>query len=163
MVPAPAGRKRPARRAFYAQSLLRALYPARSLEAGRTYASRRALVSRRLSAPARPLRSRPVPGAGSTLPCPPIQSAYIRYCTLLKLMCCPLPPRLASRTYNLHTSQRAPGGSGSGGLGPGAALGPGSWRKGASAITGANRALLGYRDTTCRDVITGMVLQGYRR
>jgi hypothetical protein len=29
-------------------------------------------------------------------------------------------------------------------LGPGAALGPGSWRKGASAITGANRALLGY-------------------
>jgi hypothetical protein len=59
MVSAPVGRKRPTRRAFYAQSLLRVLYPARGLEAGPTYASRRALVSRRLSAPARPLRPRP--------------------------------------------------------------------------------------------------------
>jgi hypothetical protein len=48
-------------------------------------------------------------------------------------------------------------------VGPSAALGPGSWRKGAPAITGANRALLGYRDADCRNVITGMLLQGYRR
>jgi hypothetical protein len=108
MVPAPVGRKRPARRAFYAQSLLRALYPARGLEAGPTYASRRALVSRRLSAPARPLRPRcdqaPVPGAGSTLPRPPIQSAYIRYCTSLKPS--RLPPSTPPRLPHLQPAHR---------------------------------------------------------
>jgi hypothetical protein len=58
------------------------------------YASRRALVSRRLSGPARPLRPRPRPRAGSTLPCQTIQPDNICYCTLLKLACCPLPPCL---------------------------------------------------------------------
>jgi hypothetical protein len=150
MVPAPS-----TPRAFYASCIRR-----KSRRRVNYWAPGPALASRRLSDPAKPLRPRPVPGVGSTLPCPPIQPDNIRYCTLLKLVDYPLPRSLAYHTYNLHTAQRAPGGSGSGGLGPGAALGPGSWRKGAPAITGANRALLGYRDTTCRNVITGVVLQG---
>jgi hypothetical protein len=73
MGPTPAGRKRPTRRRLCAQSLLRALYPARGLEAGPTYASGRALVSRRLSASARPLRPRSRP-RGRLHPPPPTYS-----------------------------------------------------------------------------------------